>query len=269
RGDLNFSPKFNSQELDRESGFYFFNARFYDPGIARFTSADTLIDGELDTQGWNRFSYVKGNPIGAKDPTGHYSAEKFTSKPIEAAASKSGPQITGKATGILGRAVGILGLLFATSDLDAPGKDYPSKGTPPRNTSVTPEDAKKMRKQGLDPLNEKDINGSKSSGVSNKGNNTGNGGINSKISSSYKDVSENRTRVPNRGTDVSKSEFETNLRKNGWNEKLSDDGKVNIFTKDNKKYTTRDDAKSTQGPTAEYFKDSASPKSNLKIRLGN
>ncbi|WP_229321832.1 RHS repeat-associated core domain-containing protein, partial [Leptospira interrogans] len=73
RGDLNFSPKFNSQELDRESGFYFFNARFYDPGIARFTSADTIIDGELDTQGWNRFSYVKGNPIGAKDPTGHCS----------------------------------------------------------------------------------------------------------------------------------------------------------------------------------------------------
>ncbi|AJR14780.1 cytoplasmic membrane protein [Leptospira interrogans serovar Linhai str. 56609] len=71
RGDLNFSPKFNSQELDRESGFYFYNARYYDPGIARFTSADSIIDGEFDTQGWNRFSYVKGNPIGAKDPTGH------------------------------------------------------------------------------------------------------------------------------------------------------------------------------------------------------
>ncbi|ULH30699.1 RHS repeat-associated core domain-containing protein (plasmid) [Leptospira weilii] len=71
RGDLNFAPKYNSQELDRESGFYFYNARYYDPGIARFTSADTIIDGEFDTQGWNRFSYVKGNPIGAKDPTGH------------------------------------------------------------------------------------------------------------------------------------------------------------------------------------------------------
>ncbi|EMI61438.1 RHS repeat-associated core domain protein, partial [Leptospira sp. Fiocruz LV4135] len=52
RGDLNFSPKYNSQELDRESGFYFYNARYYDPGIARFTSADTIIDGEFDTQGW-------------------------------------------------------------------------------------------------------------------------------------------------------------------------------------------------------------------------
>ncbi|WP_061219632.1 polymorphic toxin type 10 domain-containing protein, partial [Leptospira weilii] len=42
-----------------------------DPGIARFTSADSIIDGEFDTQGWNRFSYVKGNPIQYKDPTGH------------------------------------------------------------------------------------------------------------------------------------------------------------------------------------------------------
>ncbi|WP_277743984.1 RHS repeat domain-containing protein [Leptospira stimsonii] len=71
KGDTNFAPKYNSQELDRESGFYFYNARYYDPGIARFTSADTIIDGESDTQGWNRFSYVKGNPIGAKDPSGH------------------------------------------------------------------------------------------------------------------------------------------------------------------------------------------------------
>ncbi|EPG84356.1 polymorphic toxin type 10 domain-containing protein [Leptospira santarosai] len=71
RGDLNFSPKYNSQELDRESGFYFYNARYYDPGIARFTSADTLIPDEYNSQGWNRFAYVYNNPIGAKDPTGH------------------------------------------------------------------------------------------------------------------------------------------------------------------------------------------------------
>ncbi|UPY80937.1 RHS repeat-associated core domain-containing protein (plasmid) [Leptospira weilii] len=263
RGDLNFAPKYNSQELDRESGFYFYNARFYDPGIARFTSADTIIDGEFDTQGWNRFSYVKGNPIGAKDPTGHLG------------------QMIPLAVRV-GQSIAAAGMALCSSGTINCGDMIPSKADKPRDTSVSPNDAKQMEKAGLDPLNakkgsQKSIGGNgkngsdvgEKSGVSNKGNNTGNGGINSKISSSYKDVSENRTRVPNRGTDVSKSEFETNLRKNGWNEKLSDDGKVNIFTKDNKKYTTRDDAKSTQGPTAEYFKDSASPKSNLKIRLGN
>jgi len=30
-----------------------------------------VIDGEFDTQGWNRFSYVKGNPVIYRDPTGH------------------------------------------------------------------------------------------------------------------------------------------------------------------------------------------------------
>ena len=72
KGDKDFAPKYNSQELDRETSFYFYNARYYDPEIARFVSADSVIDGEWDTQGWNRFAYVKGRPIAAKDPTGHY-----------------------------------------------------------------------------------------------------------------------------------------------------------------------------------------------------
>ena len=71
KGDTDFSPKYNSQELDKETNFYFYNARYYDPAIARFTSADTVIDGQWDTQGWNRYTYVKGNPIRYKDPTGH------------------------------------------------------------------------------------------------------------------------------------------------------------------------------------------------------
>ena len=34
-------------------------------------TADTVIDGENSTQGWNRYSYVRNNPIIYKDPTGH------------------------------------------------------------------------------------------------------------------------------------------------------------------------------------------------------
>ena len=70
-GDGNNNPKYNSQELDRETSFYFYNARHYDPEICRFVTADTVIDGNYSASGWNRYMYVGGNPIGYKDPTGH------------------------------------------------------------------------------------------------------------------------------------------------------------------------------------------------------
>jgi len=65
------NPKYNGQELDKETGYYYYNARYYDPAISRFTTADNVIDGELSTQGWNRYLYCHGNPVVYKDPTGH------------------------------------------------------------------------------------------------------------------------------------------------------------------------------------------------------
>ena len=70
-GDRSNRPKFNSQELDPETGYYFYNARYYEAEIGRFITADNIIPDEYSTQSWNRFSYCKGNPIKYKDPTGH------------------------------------------------------------------------------------------------------------------------------------------------------------------------------------------------------
>ena len=70
-GDTKNAPKYNSQEWDKESGYYFYNARHYDPEIARFVTPDSIIDGENSTQGWNRYAYCHNNPIIYKDPTGH------------------------------------------------------------------------------------------------------------------------------------------------------------------------------------------------------
>ncbi len=64
-------PKYNSQEYDKETGYYYYNARYYDASVGRFVTPDTVIDGEMSVKGWNRYMYVGGNPVIYKDPTGH------------------------------------------------------------------------------------------------------------------------------------------------------------------------------------------------------
>jgi RHS repeat-associated protein len=52
-------------------GIYDFNARMYDPAIGRFLSADTIVPGAGDPQSFNRFAFVRNNPLKYVDPSGH------------------------------------------------------------------------------------------------------------------------------------------------------------------------------------------------------
>ena len=47
------------------------NARVYDPTIARFMSADSMVPNPFNGQAFNRYSYVGNNPLSMIDPTGH------------------------------------------------------------------------------------------------------------------------------------------------------------------------------------------------------
>ncbi len=47
------------------SGLAYFHARYYDPMVGQFTSADSA-------QGLNRYGYVKGNPTTLTDPSGNF-----------------------------------------------------------------------------------------------------------------------------------------------------------------------------------------------------
>lgn len=63
--------KFTDQEYDAETGLYYYGARYYDPKLARFISADTIVPDPRNPQSLNRYSYVINNPLSYIDPTGH------------------------------------------------------------------------------------------------------------------------------------------------------------------------------------------------------
>lgn len=63
---------FTGQKLESGLGLYFYNARFYDPELARFITPDSIVpEATQGTQAWDRFAYVNNNPVRYNDPTGH------------------------------------------------------------------------------------------------------------------------------------------------------------------------------------------------------
>ncbi len=64
--------RYTGQVEDAATGLYFYNARYYDPLLARFISADTIVPSPSSPQSLNRYSYCLGNPLRYADPTGHW-----------------------------------------------------------------------------------------------------------------------------------------------------------------------------------------------------
>jgi hypothetical protein len=53
-------------------GLYFYNARWYDPLLGRFTQPDSIVPQAGSPLAWDRYSYVNNNPINYSDPSGHW-----------------------------------------------------------------------------------------------------------------------------------------------------------------------------------------------------
>ena len=53
------------------TGLLFYNARYYDPALRRFISADTIVPNPGNPQDLNRYTYVGNNPTTYDDPSGH------------------------------------------------------------------------------------------------------------------------------------------------------------------------------------------------------
>lgn len=61
----------NHEHLD-ELGLIHMNGRVYDPAIGRFMSADFINQDPMDLQAYNRYTYVRNNPLMYTDPNGQF-----------------------------------------------------------------------------------------------------------------------------------------------------------------------------------------------------
>ena len=68
---LQVSNRYTGQVLDEETGLYYYNARYYDPELGRFTQPDTMVPDPSHSQTLNRYTYVDNNPLKYTDPSGH------------------------------------------------------------------------------------------------------------------------------------------------------------------------------------------------------
>lgn len=57
---------YTGRRIDAETGYYYYRARYYDPDMGRFLSADPIGYGD----GLNMYAYVGNDPLNFTDPSG-------------------------------------------------------------------------------------------------------------------------------------------------------------------------------------------------------
>ena len=57
-------------------GWMYYKARWYYPSLGRFGQADSIVPGAGDPRAWDRYSYVKNNPVRYNDPSGHATCDE-------------------------------------------------------------------------------------------------------------------------------------------------------------------------------------------------
>ncbi len=63
--------RYTGQLQQAEIGLYYYSARWYDPYLNRWAQPDAIIPDPYNPQDWDRYSYVRNNPLKFTDPSGH------------------------------------------------------------------------------------------------------------------------------------------------------------------------------------------------------
>jgi RHS repeat-associated protein len=67
---------FTGQRAERGFALMDYNARYYDPGLGRFVSADRVVPEAGNPQTLNRYAYAGNSPVRYTDPSGHCTPEE-------------------------------------------------------------------------------------------------------------------------------------------------------------------------------------------------
>ncbi len=89
-----FTGQYHEATLPGGEGLSYYGARWYDAQLGRFTSADSVVPDGTNPQDFNRYSYVRNNPLGYTDPSGHAAVPN----------KKPGAKTSGGIGGALGQA---------------------------------------------------------------------------------------------------------------------------------------------------------------------
>ncbi len=271
---------YTDQEWDAETGLYNYDARLYDAVLGRFLTADSVVPNWFDPQALNRYAYARNNPLKNVDPDGHSFIEAIPGT-IAAVTGYGGIAI---AYAFSRPAIGLIWLIDRSGAAQANQglNDAFRRAVIIHTEYVAAPDVAgdvagavigagvkyvKAARQAARTATEVAENaGQATSTVANAGSEVLPGSKGA--SSLYEDATRANSRYVNRATDVTKSQFEKNLVDSGFTRSVSKDGKAIILQKDGAKYILRDAAKSTGGPTADYYK-AGSNSIDLKIRLGD
>ena len=67
--------RYTGQRQEEGLGLYQMGARWVDPALGRWLSPDTIVPDPVNPQSFNRYSYVRNNPLRYIDPTGNQDEE--------------------------------------------------------------------------------------------------------------------------------------------------------------------------------------------------
>jgi RHS repeat-associated protein len=69
--ELGTDYTYTGQREESALGLMYYVARWYDPHIAHFVQADTIVPGAGNPAAWDRYGYVMYNPVKYTDPSGY------------------------------------------------------------------------------------------------------------------------------------------------------------------------------------------------------